>query len=305
MELLEKIPEAAVQKLPMEKLIELAKNKGYNFEGYDDETLSFFNKEDIAEMIRDQYEERIKLRGQISGEVPAKLSQSKTRKEKNKQKKKLEIDRTLGETEEETLERLKEDDAGGMNFVEPIRDKQKIEEIKEYLKQKNMRNYMYFLIGINTALRVSDLRMLRAYDFIKHDYKKIVVDEQKTGKEKTMFLNPSVAEEIKRYIESNELSETDFLFPSRKKKDGKKVPISRVQAYNIVHDFIKAVGLEGTGDYGTHTLRKTWAYMYYTHKEKDVAYLMTKLNHSSQQITLRYIGITDKVEEENAKEFKL
>ena len=43
-----------------------------------------------------------------------------------------------------------------MNKVEPIRDKNKIKEIKNILKKKSYRNYMLFVLGINTGLRIGD-----------------------------------------------------------------------------------------------------------------------------------------------------
>lgn len=43
---------------------------------------------------------------------------------------------------------------------------------------------------------------------------------------------------------------------------------------------------------GTHTLRKTFGYHYYL-KTHDVGTLMKLFNHSSETVTLCYIGITD------------
>ena len=44
---------------------------------------------------------------------------------------------------------------------------------------------------------------------------------------------------------------------------------------------------------GTHTMRKTFGYWFYK-QTKDVAKLQSLLNHSPPEITLRYIGITEK-----------
>lgn len=51
-----------------------------------------------------------------------------------------------------------------MNKVEPIRDKNKIKEIKNILKKKSERNYMLFVLGINTGLRIGDLLSLKVED---------------------------------------------------------------------------------------------------------------------------------------------
>ncbi|WP_252456770.1 hypothetical protein [Macrococcoides canis] len=45
---------------------------------------------------------------------------------------------------------------------------------------------------------------------------------------------------------------------------------------------------------GTHSMRKTFGYHYYK-KTKDIALLMDLFNHSSQFVTLRYIGINQDV----------
>lgn len=45
-----------------------------------------------------------------------------------------------------------------MNFVEPIRDRKKIAQIKNLLRgEKRYRDLLLFVVGINTALRISDL----------------------------------------------------------------------------------------------------------------------------------------------------
>ena len=47
-----------------------------------------------------------------------------------------------------------------MNFVQPIRDKEKLEEMKNELRKNGTRDYMLFYTGINTGLRISDLLRL-------------------------------------------------------------------------------------------------------------------------------------------------
>jgi len=48
-----------------------------------------------------------------------------------------------------------------MHFVEPIRDRKKLEVMKAVLKSKSLRNYAIFVLGINSGLRVSDLLNLK------------------------------------------------------------------------------------------------------------------------------------------------
>lgn len=65
-----------------------------------------------------------------------------------------------------------------MEFVEPIRDKRKIELVKVILKKNDFRDYMLFLMGINSGLRISDILKLKVSDIRGKRY--IEVKEQKT-----------------------------------------------------------------------------------------------------------------------------
>ena len=47
-----------------------------------------------------------------------------------------------------------------MISVDPIRDEQKIQTMKSYLKGKSLRDHALFVVGINVALRITDLLAL-------------------------------------------------------------------------------------------------------------------------------------------------
>ena len=51
-----------------------------------------------------------------------------------------------------------------MNFVQPIREIEKIDEFKSLLKERSQRDYFLFFMGINTGLRISDLLPLKVKD---------------------------------------------------------------------------------------------------------------------------------------------
>ncbi|GBF73068.1 site-specific integrase [Paenibacillus sp. 598K] len=166
-----------------------------------------------------------------------------------------------------------------MNFVQPIRDTQVIEEIKQFLMDWSHRNYMLFVFGINTGLRIQDILSFRVKD-VQGEH--LVMREMKTGKRKILKLTPVLKQELRRYTEG--MDKNAYLFPSRQ---GKGKPIQRDMAYKImrlVADEFKLV------DIGTHTLRKTWAYHLYQ-KTKDITLVQKMLNHSDKSITMRYIGM--------------
>ena len=166
-----------------------------------------------------------------------------------------------------------------MKFVQPIRDPKDIEAMKQDLMHQSYRNYFLFVFGINVGLRISDILPLQ----VKHVRNRThgVLKEQKTGKARRFLINQQLREEIEKYTEG--MDDEDYLFPSRLTG----LPIKRVQAYKILSRAGKRIGLE---EVGTHTLRKTFGYHYYTQKG-DIVMLQKIMNHSSQQITLDYIGI--------------
>ncbi|MGE7917176.1 site-specific integrase [Lysinibacillus xylanilyticus] len=167
-----------------------------------------------------------------------------------------------------------------MNFVQPIRDPEYIREIKMYLFNWNHRNYMLFVVGINSGLRISDILQLKVSD-TQRPYFSVV--EKKTKKARRIEMTPQLKRELKQYVEGKD--EHEYLFKSR---EGVNKPFSRSAAYKILNKAAFAVGLEE--NIGTHTLRKTFGYHFYK-QTKDVALLQEILNHSSPKITLRYIGI--------------
>jgi len=165
-----------------------------------------------------------------------------------------------------------------MSAVDPIRSKADIERMKKSL---NGRDLLLFTVGINSALRISDILALKVGDLRGKDY---IGTETKTGKTKRFEINKSIKRAIKELVPAD-AKDSDWLFPSRK---GDKA-ISRIQAYRILNAAAERAGLDI--EIGTHTMRKTFSYFAYK-SGVDLSQLMTILNHSSQRETLKYIGIT-------------
>ncbi|MGL4850680.1 MAG: site-specific integrase [Clostridium sp.] len=180
-----------------------------------------------------------------------------------------------------------------MKFVQPIRDRDKIESMKRELLKTGFRNYLLFTTGINTGLRVSDILNLRVGDVRNKSHISIV--EKKTKKSKRFYINQNLKMDLDRYIYG--MNDFEFLFSS-KKGDGS---ISRIQAYRILNKAAKDIGLE---EIGTHTMRKTFGYFHYN-QFKDIAILQDIFNHSAPSITLRYIGITDDMKDKTIQNFYL
>jgi integrase len=169
-----------------------------------------------------------------------------------------------------------------MNEVYPIRNKRDITRMKKALHGRDL---LLFIIGINTGLRVSDLLKLKVGDVRGRDF--IDVTEQKTTKTKRLHFNNAVKQAVRELVPAD-ASDDNWLFPSRK---GNR-PITRVQVHRILNDAAKRAGiLDRVGNIGAHSLRKTFGYHAYKNGV-PIETLMQLFNHSSQSVTLRYIGIT-------------
>lgn len=172
-----------------------------------------------------------------------------------------------------------------MNSVEPIRDREKLEEMKEELKKNGTRDYLMFLTGLNSGMRVSDVVRLNRDDIRNEDNSMkdyITIVEQKTNKIKKFPLCNNLREEMEKYTRN--MNKGEYLFKSRK---GKNKPITTTQAYRIIVNAGEKVGIKNIG---THTMRKSFGYHHYQ-QFKDVALLQNIFNHYSPSTTLRYIGI--------------
>lgn len=167
-----------------------------------------------------------------------------------------------------------------MNTAQPITDNKLIKDIME-VYYKGSKQYLLLAYSLNTGLRISDILKSTVKDSLAGIWKS---REQKTNKEKLVELNPKLQLLIRDYVQAEGLTEGDYLFYSN--KDRTK-PISRVQAHRIVAYAGDMVGIT----LSCHSLRKTFGYIAYK-SGVDLALLQYIFNHSSQAVTLRYIGIT-------------
>lgn len=189
--------------------------------------------------------------------------------------------------------------------VQPIRDKELVRAISKRLDDKNPKYKIMFLIGIYTGLRISDILSLKIKDIstkipgtdILKLKNRIKVKEKKTGKIKDIPINQQLQKELSYYINREEIKNSVYLIPSRKSKYIEK-PITRQRAYVVLKEVSEEFNIDE--NIGTHTMRKTFGYHFYK-DTADIATLMTILNHSSESITLRYIGI---VQEDLNKAYK-
>lgn len=183
-----------------------------------------------------------------------------------------------------------------MNRVEPIRDIDLVKDIGKYFKQRSERNYIMYLLGIYSGLRITDILNLRVRD-VKNK-SSISLRERKTGKQRIFPINPYLKRALHDYIDDNDLDMDEYLVRSNRKNNK---PITRDMAYKIMREAAEYFGLYNIG---THTLRKTFGYHFYM-QTKDVVTLQKIFNHSDPSITLIYIGIEQSEINKKMNGFKL
>lgn len=191
-----------------------------------------------------------------------------------------------------------------LNRVDPIKDKQKIFAIKNYIKSDNYiqdsiykdyyqaRDYLLFVWGINCALRITDLLSLKIKDVMnsqgnisKYFYIKPGKTKKKAGNELRIYINDPMKKSLEKYIKLQQyLDPDDYLF---KTKTGNK--LDRIRVHGLIKKWANAVGLK-EDRISAHSLRKTWGYHAYK-KGIDIQIISEKLGHNSEKVTRRYIGV--------------
>ena len=184
-----------------------------------------------------------------------------------------------------------------MQFVEPIRSIQKLNEIKSYLKEKwRIKDLLLIEHWINSALRISDLLSLKVWDVFEIDWsikEYYVIKEEKTDKTTKIYITDKVKATLKLYREKYTWvvnSSSNYIFFQSKSNSKWDKPISRQQAWKIINKVCTLVWLQW--NYWGHTLRKTRGYQARM-KWITLPVIQEKLRHSNLAITKRYLWITD------------
>ena len=177
---------------------------------------------------------------------------------------------------------------GSRITVEPIRNPKDIETIKRLLKDRP-RDLLLFTMGINNGLRGGDLLKLRVGQVRNlKPGQSIAVRESKTGKTNVMMMNKSTYTVLQQYLAQLDPADEDYLFRSAK---GANRPLTISSVNNLVKSWCRDLNLKG--NYGAHTLRKTFGYIQRTVYGVGFEVLAKRFNHSNPRITMRYLGITD------------
>lgn len=185
----------------------------------------------------------------------------------------------------------KDEVQGSSQKVEPIRRLKDLKAIKALIKD-SPRNSTLFTLGINTNLtpselvhiKVSQVRNLEIGDALR-------VTDEKTGKSRDVFLNRTSVQAIRSLLDSCEFDDDDYLLKSQR---GSLIVPS---VHRLVAKWCTAINLKG--NFGSHTLRKTWGYHQHFSFGVELPKLAQYFNHSSPKLTKEYLCITDEEKEKN------
>ena len=168
--------------------------------------------------------------------------------------------------------------------VEPIRRLEDIKAIKKLLAN-SPRDYLLFTMGINNGLRIGDLLRLKVRDVqgVKPG-DTVRVREQKTEKDNVLVINRATHKALQNYLRQKNPAPEEHLFLSQKKNG----PLTVSYANRLIKSWCKAINLRG--NYGTHTLRKTFGYIQRKHFGVGYDILCKRFNHTSPAVTMRYLG---------------
>lgn len=178
--------------------------------------------------------------------------------------------------------------------AKPIKEKELILDMQDYLKDKSDRDYLLFVIGISTGYRAGDLVKLKVRDIkaaLENGYFEIMESKKLNSRNiKKENIRPrkvkiisKVSTILKQYIKNKK--DYEYLFKSRKGSN-KHITVSHVS--RILRRAGDALDLDHIT---AHSMRKTYAYSIYLKSKGNITLVQEMLGHSSAEITKRYIGL--------------
>lgn len=170
--------------------------------------------------------------------------------------------------------------------MEPIRSLSAIATIKRNLVP-SPRDYLLFVMGVNTAYRMNELLSLQVRH-VEYGVPGHIIDlkQSKQDRYRAVMINDVVFPAIARWLSVHpDPRPSAPLFPS--KKTGDALTVSTCSRKGKL--WCLQAGL--VGQFGSHSLRKTWAYQMRIRYGQPVELIMKALGHSNPEETLRYVGI--------------
>jgi integrase len=159
------------------------------------------------------------------------------------------------------------------------------------------RDKTLFLLGVKSGFRISALLSLRVGDVSQHgklvDRVTVQRRHMKNKQEsRTGLLHPEAKTALATWLltlrQMPGCTVQTFVFRSRK---GVNRPISKVQAWRILHEAVTTNEL--TGKVGTHAMRKTFANRVYHQLNRDLVKTQRAMGHKNINSTVAYLSFME------------
>ena len=160
--------------------------------------------------------------------------------------------------------------------------------IRKLVKDGNYKMSLLIAIGCFTGLRISDILSLRWKQIL--NVSEFTITEKKTGKRRTIRLNP----ELQRHISDcyEHIQPIGVESPILVSQKGTTFSVQRI---NMILKELKQKYRLKINHFSCHSLRKTFGRQVYNmnsdNSELALVKLMELFNHSSVSITKRYLGL--------------
>ena len=191
-----------------------------------------------------------------------------------------------------------------MKQVEAAKSKTQRDQIEAHLREAGRVYLDIWKVGVNTALRISDLLQLTMVDVKNLDSSAPALElvEIKTGKARRIMLNAPALKVMQRRLA--DYPKQHYLFQSEAVNIGrsKAQPINRRSVGRVFEKVGQQIAPKLS--LGTHSMRKTRGYAMFE-AGRSIESIAKVLNHSSTEVTMRYIGIEQRDIDQSYVEFEL
>lgn len=186
--------------------------------------------------------------------------------------------------------------------------KSDLKKIRQYLLEKQNIHLLAFInVGINTALKITELSKMRLEN-IKSDWS-IDIFDNKNQKKQNIKFNEVCIDSIKKlkefYKEKGFSPNEGYLFKSLSFHNINQKLDKPITTNGVSRQFVRLKEiLDIPYPIGTQSLSKTWGYCVYT-ETKDIFLVMRVLNKKTPEETLKYIGYSEDDNLVNFNDFKI
>jgi len=171
---------------------------------------------------------------------------------------------------------------GRITTTEPLKSLDEVKRVRAVL-QNDPRGFALFCLGVNSALRASDILKLKRSDLKENE---LFLREKKTRKLRRITLNDLTVTAIQAYLATRtDVHEWMFI--------GQRGKMTHGYFGKLVKTWFAEAGVS-PGQYATHSLRKTFVRLQHEVFGVSLGTLMTCLNHSTEAQTLQYVGLNAK-----------